>query len=161
MVVLRSALMPSEKKQVLRLRLSDYMKQLWQADDGTTFEKSYECQLYEDMLRLKKEEPLREKWFEQNDVEKLFDGLIPFDWALNEVGHGLKPQEKLFLEAKIHNHFDQSPEPLTLADIASRLGTSYEYVRRVCTEMFEMGLLSREKIENGKKGRPTFLYGPL
>jgi len=84
-----------------------------------------------------------------------------FYWSLNEVGHGLKPQEKLSLEAKIHNHFDQSPEPLTLSDIASRLGTSYEYVRRICTEMFEMGLLSREKIEKGKKGRPTFLYGPL
>ena len=84
-----------------------------------------------------------------------------FYWSLNEVGHGLKPQEKLFLEAKINNHFDKFPEPLTLSDIASRLGTSYEYVRRICTEMFEMGLLSREKIETGKKGRPTFLYGPL
>ena len=84
-----------------------------------------------------------------------------FYWSLNEVDHGLKPQEKLFLESKINNHFDQFPEPLPLSDIASRLGTSYEYVRRVCTEMFEMGVLSREKIENGKKGRPTFLYGPL
>ena len=84
-----------------------------------------------------------------------------FYWSLNEVGHGLKPQEKLFLEAKINNHFDKFPEPLTLSDIASRLGTSYEYVRRICTEMFEMGLLSREKIEKVKKGRPTFLYGPL
>ena len=57
-------------------------------------------------------------------------------------------------------YFQKFPEPLSLTDIAAKVGTSYEYVRRICTEMFELGLLSRTKVENGNKGRPSYLYGP-
>ena len=39
--------------------------------------------------------------------------------------------------------------------------TSYECARRLCTEMYELGLLSRTKEENGNKGRPGYLYGPV
>ncbi len=46
-LVFRNALMPSENQQVLRLRLSDYMKQIWQSDDGTTFETEEACKAYE------------------------------------------------------------------------------------------------------------------
>ena len=83
-----------------------------------------------------------------------------FYWSLKEVGDGLKPQERLTLEAKISAFFKQFPEPLPLAEIASKIGTSYECIRRICTEMFEVGLLLRIKVETGKKGRPSYLYGP-
>ena len=33
--------------------------------------------------------------------------------------------------------------------------TSYECARRLCTEMYEFGLLSRTKVEKGSKGRPS------
>ena len=84
-----------------------------------------------------------------------------FYWSLKEVGDGLKPQEKLSLEAKITIYFKKFPESLSLTDIASKVGTSYEYVRRICTAMYELGLLNRTKVETGNKGRPTYLYGPL
>ena len=50
---------------------------------------------------------------------------------------------------------------ISLPDIAAKVGTSFEYERRTCTEMYELGLLSRTKVETGNKGRPTYLYGPL
>ena len=84
-----------------------------------------------------------------------------FYWSLKEVGDGLKPQEKLSLEAKITIYFKKFPESLSLTDIASKVGTSYEYVRRICTEMYELGLMSRTKVETGNKGRPSYLYGPV
>ena len=84
-----------------------------------------------------------------------------FFWSLKEVGDGLKPQEKLSIEAKINNHFSSFPEPLSFADIAAKTGTSYEYARRICTGMYELGLLNRTRVETGEKGRPTYLYGPL
>ena len=84
-----------------------------------------------------------------------------FYWSLKEVGRGLKPQEKLSLESKINIHFNQFPVPLSLTDIAEIVSKSYEHVRRICTEMFELGLLRRTKVDTGKKGRPTYLYGPL
>ena len=77
------------------------------------------------------------------------------------IFNGLKPQEKLSLEAKINIHFAKFTEALPLSDIAAKVGTSYEYARRTCTEMYELGLLSRTKVETGNKGRPTYLYGPL
>ena len=83
-----------------------------------------------------------------------------FYWSLQGTDDGLKPQEKLSLESKISIYFQKFPEPLSLTDIAAKVGTSYEYVRRICTEMFELGLLSRTKVENGNKGRPSYLYGP-
>ena len=83
-----------------------------------------------------------------------------FYWSLREVGDGLKPQERLSIEAKITAYFEQSSERLPLDEIAAKIGTSYECVRRVSIEMFEVGLLTRTKVETGKKGRPSYLYGP-
>ena len=45
------------------------MKQVWQAEDGKTFEKEKECQDYEKKLQ---QDLLRQKWMEQNNVEELF-----------------------------------------------------------------------------------------
>ena len=84
-----------------------------------------------------------------------------FYWSFKEVGNGLMPQEKIYIEEKISNHFLQSPEPLSLDDIAKRLNTSYEYARRICTEMYDRGLLYRIKVETGQKGRPTYKYSYL
>lgn len=83
-----------------------------------------------------------------------------FYWSLKEVGDGLKPQEKLSLEEKISIYFEKFPESISLSEIAEKVGTSYEYVRRICTEMYELGLMSRTKVETGNKGRPSYLYGP-
>ena len=43
------------------------------------------------------------------------------------------------------------------AAIALKVGTSYECARRLSTEMFEVGLPLRIKVETGKKGRPNQL----
>ena len=80
-------------------------------------------------------------------------------WSLKETGDGQKPQEKLSLEAKITIYFKKFPESLSLTDIASKVETPYEYVRRICTEMFEVCLLKRTKVITGQKGRPRYLYG--
>ena len=45
------------------------MKQVWQAEDGKTFETEKDCQKYEKKLQ---QDLLLQKWMEQNDVEKLF-----------------------------------------------------------------------------------------
>ena len=82
-----------------------------------------------------------------------------YHWSLIDVGKGPKPQEKLSLQKKIEDCLVNASKPLPLSDIAERVGTSYEYVRRICTEMYDIGLLTRAKIETGKIGRPTYLYG--
>ena len=64
------------------------------------------------------------------------------------------------LEEKISIYFEKFPESISLSEIAEKVGTSYEYVRRICTEMYELGLMSRTKVETGNKGRPSYLYGP-
>ena len=84
-----------------------------------------------------------------------------FYWSLKEVGHGLKPQEKLSLEGKIIAYFEDSSQPISIDQIAKKVMTSYECARRLCTEMYELGLLSRTKVETGNKGRPSYLYGPI
>ncbi len=91
---------------------------------------------------------------------KLQGDLEDFFWSLKDVGDGLKPQDKFSLEKKITAYFKQSPKPLPLVEISSKVGTSDEYARRICTEMFEQGLLARNKVVTGKKGRPSYLYGP-
>ena len=83
-----------------------------------------------------------------------------FYWSLKEVGDGLKPQEKLSLEEKIISYFANSSQPISITEIAKSVMTSYECARRLCTEMYELGLLSRTKVEKGNKGRPNYLYGP-
>ena len=81
-------------------------------------------------------------------------------WSLKEVGDGLKPQQRIYLQGKINAHFKKSPQAIPLSEIASKIGTSNEYARRICTEMFEVGLLKRTKVITGQKGRPSYLYGP-
>ncbi len=70
------------------------------------------------------------------------------------------PQDRLKIEQKVRNHFSQSPQPLTSNDIAKLIESSYEVTRRICTQMFGEGLLSRSKENSIGKGRPPYLYGP-
>ena len=91
---------------------------------------------------------------------KLQDSLKDLHWSLLEASDGLLPQEHLTLEDKISSYFAQSPEPLSLAEIALKVGTSEEYARRISTEMFDQALLQRTKVLTKKKGRPSYLSGP-
>ncbi len=94
----------------------------------------------------------------ENTLWKLQGNLEDFHWSLLEVGDGLMPQERLTMEEKIKTLFQQSPEPLSVIDIAKKIMTSEEYGRRICTEMFDQGLLERTKVVTRKKGRPSYLY---
>ena len=96
----------------------------------------------------------------EGNLWKLQGNLEDFHWSLLGVGDGLMPQERLTLEEKIKALFQQFPEPLLIVDIAKKIMTSEEYGRRICTEMFDQGLLERTKVITGKKGRPSYLYGP-
>jgi len=96
----------------------------------------------------------------EGSLWKLEGNAEDFYWSLKEVGDGLKPQERFTLVKKITTYFKQYPEPLSITEIANKVTTSYECARRLCTEMYELGLLSRTKVEKGKKGRPGYLYGP-
>ena len=62
-------------------------------------------------------------WKLQGDEEDFY-------WSLKEVGEGLKPQEKLSLQEKIIAYFKKSPQAISLSKIATKIGTSYECVRR-------------------------------
>ncbi len=86
--------------------------------------------------------------------------LEDFSWSLRKVGDGSMPQERLKIEQKVRNHFSQSPQPLTSNDIAKLIDSSYEVTRRICTQMFAQGMLSRSKENSIGKGRPPYLYGP-
>ena len=90
---------------------------------------------------------------------KLQGSLEDLHWSLLEASDGLLPQEHLTLEDKISTHFADSPQPLSLSEIAAEVDTSEEYARRICTEMFDQGILRRDKVLTGKKGRPSYLYG--
>ncbi len=82
-----------------------------------------------------------------------------FYWSLKEVGDGLKPQEKLSLEEKISIYFEKFPESISLSEIAEKVGTSYEYVRRIYKKLFLEGEIAREKNASAG-GRPLWLFGP-
>ena len=68
--------------------------------------------------------------------------------------------KKLSLQEKIITYFANSSQPVSITEIAKRVMTSYECARRLCTEMYELGLLSRTKVDKANKGRPGYLYGP-
>ena len=86
--------------------------------------------------------------------------LEDFSWSLRKVGDGSMPQERLKIEQKVRNHFSESPQPITSNDIAKLIDSSYEVTRRICTQMFAQGMLSRSKENSISKGRPPYLYGP-
>ena len=94
----------------------------------------------------------------EGNLWKLQGNHEDFHWSLLHVGDGLMPQERLTLEGKIKALFQQSPAPLSIVDIAKKIMTSEEYGRRICTEMFDLGLLKRTKVITGKRGRPSYLY---
>ena len=86
--------------------------------------------------------------------------LEDFSWSLREVSDGSMPQDQLRIEQKVSNHFSQSPQPLKLEDIAKTVKSNYEVTRRICTQMFAQGMLSRSTKNTSGKGRPSYLYGP-
>ena len=86
--------------------------------------------------------------------------LEDFSWSLREVSDGSMPQDQLKIEQKVSNHFSQSPQPIKLEDIAKTVKSTYEVTRRICTQMFAQGMLSRSTKNTSGKGRPSYLYGP-
>ena len=104
-------------------------------------------------------ECLGKRHCKEGDQWKLQGNEEDYYWSLKEVGDGLKPQERIYLQGKINAHFKKSPQAIPLSEIAAKIGTSNEYARRICTEMFEVGLLKRSKVITGQKGRPSYLYG--
>ena len=104
-------------------------------------------------------ECLGKRHCKEGDQWKLQGNEEDYSWSLKEVGDGLKPQQRIYLQEKIIAHFKKSPQSIPLSEIATKIGTSNEYARRICTEMFEVGLIKRTKVITGQKGRPSYLYG--
>ena len=104
-------------------------------------------------------ECLGKRHCKEGSLWKLQGNEEDYYWSLKEVGDGLKPQERIYFQGKIIAHFKKSPHSIPLSEIATKIDTSYEYARRICTEMFEVGLLKRSKVITGQKGRPSYLYG--
>ena len=103
---------------------------------------------------------LGKRYCRVDTVWDLEGDLEDFSWSLREVGDGSMPQDRLKIEQKVSNHFSQSNQPLTSNDIAKLIESSYEVTRRICTQMFAQGMLSRSKENSIGKGRPPYLYGP-
>ena len=79
-----------------------------------------------------------------------------FWWGLNDVTDGMPPRERKNLEEKILAWFSEHPEPITLTALSAQMGTNEEYLRRVCTGLFQCEKLERKSAPT--KGRPTFWY---
>ena len=56
---------------------------------------------------------------------KLEGNAEDFYWSLKEVGDGLKPQQRIYLQGQIIAHFKKSPQSIPLSEIATKIGTSY------------------------------------
>jgi hypothetical protein len=90
-----------------------------------------------------------EVWHLQGDPES-------FWWGLNDVTDGMPPRERKNLEEKVIGWFDKHSEPVTLKELSAKTGTNEEYLRRVCTGLFQCKKLERKSVPT--KGRPTFEY---
>lgn len=90
-----------------------------------------------------------EVWQLQGDPES-------FWWGLNDVTDGMPPKERKNLEEKVLDWFDDHPERVTLKELSARTGTNEEYLRRVCTSLYQCKKLERKSVPT--KGRPTFEY---
>ena len=82
-----------------------------------------------------------------------------YSWILKETGDdGLLPQARILLEDKIIKLLTNNKESLAIKEIAEKLQTQYEYARRCCTELFDQGRISREKVRTHTRGRPCYRY---
>jgi len=90
-----------------------------------------------------------EVWQLQGDPES-------FWWGLNDVTDGMPPKERKNLEENVLAWFSENPEPVTLKVLSAKTGANEEYLRRVCTGLFQCKKLERKSIPT--KGRPTFEY---
>jgi len=81
-----------------------------------------------------------------------------FSWSLRQVADGLLPLEQLSVQQRILEHLRSAPVPQDCDSIASAVGTVYEVARRCCIDLYSAGQLQRQKLINGKQGRPAYLY---
>lgn len=90
-------------------------------------------------------------------IWKLEGSQEDYSWSLKSVAEGLLPQDHICLQQRILQHLSSS-HPQSCTDIAAAVNSSYEPVRRACTEMFAEGLIERHKQQSPTQGRPVWLY---
>ena len=83
-----------------------------------------------------------------------------FSWRLVSVGGSdVLPQRRLELAAQIMHVVHSSEEERGYRELAGLVGCNPEHCRRVCTDLFLAGEISRRKLPQGN-GRPLWVYGP-
>lgn len=90
-----------------------------------------------------------EVWQLQGDPES-------FWWGLNAVTDGMPPKERKNLERKVLDWFGEHPEPVALKELSALIGTNEEYLRRICTGLYQCKKLERKSVPT--KGKPSFRY---
>ena len=90
-----------------------------------------------------------EVWQLQGDPES-------FWWGLNDVTDGMPPKERKNLEKNVLAWFSEHSEPVTLKELSTKTGANEEYLRRVCTGLFQCKKIERKSVPT--TGRPTFEY---
>jgi len=99
---------------------------------------------------------LGKRYCRSGEVWQLQGNPESFWWGLNDVTDGMPPRERKNLEEKVLGWFDEHSEPVTLKELSAMTGTNEEYLRRVCTGLFQCKKLERKSVPT--KGRPTFEY---
>lgn len=114
---------------------------------------SKEDQKWDDHFALK---CLGKRYCRSGEVWQLQGDPESFWWGLNDVTDGMPPRERKNLEERVLGWFNEHPEPVTLKELSAKTGTNEEYLRRVCTGLFQCKKLLRKSVPT--KGRPTFEY---
>jgi len=80
-------------------------------------------------------------------------------WELRESSDGLLPQETLQLAQKIKSSLEVSLKDYSLNEISKNVGTSYEVTRRICSDLYDQGIINRSRDKPEGRGRPSYRYG--
>jgi len=80
-------------------------------------------------------------------------------WEIKETSDGLLPLQKLQLTFKIQEFLGKEDQDLKLEQIASGVSTTYEVARRICSDLYDQGLITRIPVKQSGRGRPSYLYG--
>jgi hypothetical protein len=95
----------------------------------------------------------------KDEVWLLQGGDEDYYWEIKETSDGILPQETLLQSQKIKLLLTDSKKEMNLTEISKQLGTSYEVARRICSDLYDQGLINRTPVKKTGRGRPSYLYG--
>lgn len=91
-------------------------------------------------------------WFLQGSEEDFY-------WEIKETADKLLPIQRRQLVEKIKDFLEESANDYSIEDIAKSVDTKYEVARRICSDLYDQGIIKRIPVKQEGRGRPSYRYG--